>query len=67
MLARLQQRYMENLKTAAGGLLLLLASLAGGLGVVAYVSLVEGNLMLISALPSLTDTSTVLSPRVTDW
>jgi O-antigen ligase len=51
MLARLQQRYMENLKTAAGGLFLLLASVAGGLGVVAYVTLVEGNLMLISALP----------------
>lgn len=42
---------VENLKNAAGGLLLLIASLVAGLGVVAYVTIVDGNLMLVAALP----------------
>ncbi|MDP2248609.1 MAG: polymerase, partial [Nitrosomonadales bacterium] len=47
----LQQHFTDNFKTTAGGLMLLIASLVTGVGAVAYVSAVEGNLMLMAALP----------------
>lgn len=48
---RLEYKALENLKPIFGSLALVIASLITGLGAVAYVSMVEGNLILISALP----------------
>jgi O-antigen ligase len=48
---RLQYKLLDNMKLIFGSLGLVVASLVTGLGAVAYVSMVEGNLMLISALP----------------
>jgi O-antigen ligase len=48
---RLQYKLLDNLKPVFGGLALAIAALITGVGAVAYVSMVEGNLVLISALP----------------
>ena len=48
---RLQYKLLDNLKPVFGGLALAIAGLITGLGAVTYVSMVEGNLVLISALP----------------
>ncbi len=48
---KLQYKLPEHLKPIFGGLALVIASLITGLGAVAYVAMVEGNLVLISALP----------------
>jgi O-antigen ligase len=51
MLDSLQHRWMNSFKSTAGGLLILVASLVAGVGAVAYVSAVDGNLLLMAALP----------------
>jgi O-antigen ligase len=48
---RLQHRWMDSLKVSPGGLLMLVAALVAGVGSVVYVSLVDGNLLLMAALP----------------
>ncbi len=48
---KLQHSWISSLKVSPSALLLLVAGLVAGVGSVAYVSLVDGNLLLMAALP----------------
>lgn len=48
---KLQQSWSGGLKISPSGLLMLVAALVAGVGSVIYVSLVDGNLLLMAALP----------------